>query len=464
MRRKVEILCFILLFSLSVFSQTNTISFESTGLVRNGSEMPFWFTHNQYGKYAEKTDYQLVNELQVSGTQVLKPGIQFEYGTDLVIRFDEDQSKLMIQQAYLKLKSNRLMLTMGSVADEELFEGLSSSNGDLVQSVNYRPYPRISLASNHFIALPVFNRKLSFSFLFEEAYLYDKRYIMHSRLHHDQLILRYRFPANFTVSAGMNRYVFWAGEEPDKTKLPSDLKSYFRYLFGTSGGSDFLETDQENAAGNTLGSYLLSIEKEFEHWHSEIRMSHPFEDHSGMEFANYRDNQYTLYLKQKRKGAVVEAIVFEYLYTKHQSGDKHQITGPKDEHMRGLDNYFNNSVYRSGYTFLSHSMGTPFFTPVNQANGISTGFANNRISAFHTGISGNLKVPSLKWKVLLSYTRNFGTYASPYPHRLDQWYSLAELSWIHPYRKFQVSGKAGIDCGELSGDNAGVGLSFKKWF
>jgi hypothetical protein len=217
-------------------------------------------------------------------------------------------------------------------------------------------------------------------------------------------------------------------------------------------------------AGNTLGIYQLSFQKYWKNWHTELRIQHPFEDHSGMEFENYRDNFYMVYLHRKQKGNLLDGFVLEYLCTKNQSGSRHQLTGPQEERMRGMDNYFNHGVYKSGFSFMGYSMGTPLFGPINGPDSSQPGFINTRVSAWHLGAEGFLLSSQLSWKSLLSYTRNFGTWQNPFDKRLDQLYTYLELGWHIPERRMKISVQTGADFGNFTGHQLGFGLNLKKAF
>ncbi|WP_163712940.1 capsule assembly Wzi family protein [Mangrovibacterium lignilyticum] len=468
MKRTTALVCILVSTIFTVFSQNSTVTVESVALARKGNQMPFWFTHNQLGKFKQQVGYQLLSDVNFTGTYSIGQDLNLVTGTELTAGYDVTGPRIQIIQAYLGLSNEWMKFTVGSRANELLFEGLSSSNGDIVESVNYRPVPKISLGTNRFQRLPILKKllkdRLSFKFIYEEGYLYDDRYIEHAMLHHDHIYFRYQIKTDFRVTAGINRYAFWGGTNRDGTKLPSDFESYLRTILCKSGDQKFGIGEQMNIAGNILGAYIISFEKSFANLEVEFRISHPFEDRSGLEMENWRDNLMTLFLKRKETGKLVDALLLEFMYTKHQSGRVHNVTGPKEERMRGRDNYFNHYIYRSGYTFNGFSMGTPLFAPLENPTAHRYGFANNRVCAWHMGAKGYLSYPRLSWKALLTYTRNFGTYDRPYLNRHDQWYSLGEISWNMSEQNFVISGQAGVDYGDLSGNVLGLGMSLKKTF
>jgi len=145
--------------------------------------------------------------------------------------------------------------------------------------------------------------------------------------------------ANSTLrfSFEINRYIFWGGFSQQYGQMPGGFKNYIRYILGLKGGSDFLETDQLNVAGNQLGSYLFTVEKEVGNYHMELRVSHPFEDGSGMMLYNFKDNLYSFYVR-KAPGSFIDEFLVEYMYSKNQSGNPCNISD-KWKLPYGGDNY-----------------------------------------------------------------------------------------------------------------------------
>src|SRR5690606_16390754 len=85
--------------------------------------------------------------------------------------------------------------------------------------------------------------------------------------------------------------------------------------------------------------------------------NHLFEDGSGRRLGNTPDGRYSIYVEDVEDTHVkkwVRAIMYELYYTKHQS-----YTSSGND---GTDNYFNNNLYRSGWTYESRVLGVPFIT------------------------------------------------------------------------------------------------------
>lgn len=454
-------LFFTLLFSLSFFfaqSQDFKAGIQTSALLGNSENLPFWMTHNQLGKYSSRGNFQELTEGQLSGSLQWPGKLTLSYGTDMALLISEHGADPKIIQAYLGLSGKVIRMQAGAFADEELFSGLSSSNGDLLRSLNYRPIPKVRLSTPGFIPFLWAKNWFSFKAEYDEAILNDERVVSKPHLHHKSLMFRLHNASNTRFTFGLNHFVFWGGNSELYGPFPDRPKDYIRYVTGAAGGAGYLDTDRQNAAGSQLGSYLFSLEQDFEKFHVEVRVSHPYEDGSGMGFEN-KDNLYTFHWRKNATGSLLDELVIEYLYTKHQSGDRkaEEEAGVRPDHIRGGDDYFNNGVYQTGFTYKEQIMGTPLFGPLRyNTNGVVTGVANNRVEALHAGAKGTIS-QSFTWNAKVTLSRNFGTYYAPFSPARRQLYSLAQLSYLCKKLPIQLNALLGLDAGELLPDNVGLG-------
>lgn len=460
--KTIAITIALFLFASPSFSETQLTdaSISTTVLGGTGDNLPFWFTSNQLGKYSRTGNFQSLVEGIIKGETTFNDNkLTLDYGTDVVFLASEDETEPRIIEAYAGLSGKLAVLKAGAFADEEVFGGLSSTNGEILRSLNYQPYPKIRLSTNGFIPFPLLKNFLQFSAEFDEGILNDDRVIEDAHIHHKSLMLRLLTSKTTSLTVGMNHFVLWGGHSDQYGDLPDGLSDYWRYVTANEGTSNFLETDQKNVAGSQLGSHSFSFVKGFDNFVFEVRVNHPFEDGSGKRYENYKDNLYTIYFSKNKSGTLLDEFLIEYLYSKHQSGDRHELTGP--DIMHGNDNYFYNGVYRSGFTYEGFCMGTPFFTPyLDDEKGIITRFANNRVEAWHTGMKGFFS-DQIEWKLLLSYSENFGTYAHPYDPVKYQVCSLYELSWKSSKNPMTISALLAVDSGDLVDDQVGFGINMK---
>ena len=68
-----------------------------------------------------------------------------------------------------------------------------------------------------------------------------------------------------------------------------------------------------------------------------------------MKGGNFPDGRYAVYLEDNRDtfwgNSWLKAFIYEFYYTKNQSRSR---AGSEED---GSDNYFNNNLYRSGWTY-----------------------------------------------------------------------------------------------------------------
>jgi len=164
-----------------------------------------------------------------------------------------------------------------------------------------------------------------------------------------------------------------------------------------------------------------------------------------------------------------KSILYEFIYTMHQSGWRHD---PEQEGVyiegqvsSGVDDYFNNGAYQSGWTHFGRTIGLPLFT-VDRTTGL--GVENNRVKAHHIGLGGKLfrKFP---YRFLLTYTMNYGRYDLDYfgqVHRnvppgilpeipLDEWFLGLDAEF--PLGKgFMITGGIYGDVGDQIGNRIGA--------
>ncbi len=104
----------------------------------------------------------------------------------------------------------------------------------------------------------------------------------------------------------------------------------------------------------------------------------------------------------------VRQLVYEYLYTKRQSGPL--PPGPGRGGPGGQDNYYNHWLYQSGWTYYGRTISNPLFFPYPNGQIVNRDrIANNRIVAHHVGVAGELPA-AVAYTLMVTYARNYGNY------------------------------------------------------
>jgi len=461
----------LLLIASGAYSQehrTNLpeIKISAGSYISSGNDLPFWMTSNQNGIFSfHDSSCQL---LQLGFEKKMKedPNKSWDYfyGSDFVYGYSGTASDFQFNQYWMGARYKGVVLKAGAQPDPILYGGLSSTNGNMDWSNNSRPVPGISLSTDGYIPFFFGKKWFSFKALYAENLLNDKRFVDNVHLHHKSLIGRASL-GTVKLSLGLDHWVYWGGTSPVYGKLPG-FDNYFKYILGLKGGANSPKNERTNASGNSLGIYLLTVEKDFRNSRLTFYYNHPFEDRSGLEMENIPDGLWGLHYGSKGEHFLSD-FVYEFQNTLNQSGTYNMVEIGNTGRFtgRGNDNYFNNWIYKSGHVYYNRMMGSPFFLPVIDANGISKGFDNTRILLHHMGFSGWMN-KSTTWKSLISWSRSFGTYDPEgvrYDPPLDQLSFLAECGFI--FNKLPLRFIVGVagDYGDRFEKRAGAyaGLSWK---
>ena len=266
-------------------------------------------------------------------------------------------------------------------------------------------------------------------------------------------------------------------------RIPTDsgIKGFWNAFI--PGGSDATDGLYTNDAGNQLGSWLARLNYDTDLWRLSLYADHYFEDHSQMFLLDYngygegeqwntkQKHRYFMYsLKDMMFGAQFDmkygtwlrSLVFEYIYTKYQSGPyNHDRTQNIGDHIAGIDDYYNHSIY-PGWQHWGQVMGNPLYrSPIYNTDGIIN-VNNNRFYAFHFGMEGS-PTKCLDYRVLTTYQKGWGTYGNPYLKAYDNFSFLVEAKYKFRHN-WTVKGGYAMDFGseKMYGHNAGFQLTVTK--
>ena len=95
--------------------------------------------------------------------------------------------------------------------------------------------------------------------------------------------------------------------------------------------------------------------------------------------------------------------------------------------MSGTDNYYNHYIY-AGWQHWGMGIGNPLvMSPIYNDDGEIV-FKSNRLQGHHLGIMGT-PCADLQYRILLSFTRNWGTYSLPFYEIKKNGNALIELTY-----------------------------------
>ena len=440
--------CFLLFFlSLTAFAQeSNSTEYkiELNSGVSSEENLPFWMIANKFDEIPSE-NYGLIKASIFSDFKNPQNKFDFSYKAALSGTVS-NESNVFINELYAAIRYNSFILEIGPKNDEILFEGLSISNGNIIKSTNTRAMPGINFKTNGFVKLPFAQNWLTTKFSYSEYLLNDKRVVDNARVHHKSLSFKFKLSNSFNLTYGLNHYVQWGGTSEEYGKLPTTFKDYLKIVTGSSGGKSSNINDQINAIGNHVGSYLLKLDHVGETVDWSAYWSHPFEDRSGRELMNYPDALYGVFIDFKNNKSLITHLASEITYTKHMSG-KGAISGN--------DNYFNNYVYESGWTYFGKTIGSPLLLPNAPIDGITHGIAQNRVLSYHVAFKGYLN-NSIAYKTNLTY--------SNYPLAINKDQFSTSFECIVPQTKlpFEIGLGAAADFGNFSPSTVGGFLKLSK--
>ena len=457
----------------------------ASGTTSTGDFAPLWLTSNRYGVGSVKPHsaygrVAIERATQQDSTRTWKLG----YGLDLVVAAGFEQV-FIPQQYYVEAQWKKLHLTAG--AQERPMETKNSelSSGALSLGINARPVPQIEARVDWF-GFPgtkqwwKWKANLSFGWMTDGYWqkdwsVNDDRYARHSLYHEKSLYWLFGKPEVFplTYEFGLRMVAIFGGEsyipnvqrtEAQYYKHDSSLEGYWKAL--TCQGNDATDGNNRNVAGDHVGSYVMQLKYHGQQWQAKAYFERYFEDHSMLTVQyGIRDmllgGEVTLPDNPFVSGAVVE-----YLTTTHQSGAVfHDPTSSIPELIAARDNYYNHYNF-AGWEHHGLTFGNPLLTSplYNEAFGYDhqIRFYNNRIKAWHIGLAGDPN-NEWHWRLLASFSRNWGSYDYPLDDMIHQQYFLAEATYSPRWATGWTSKLAvGWDHGKLIGNSTGVQFTIAK--
>jgi len=301
----------------------------------------------------------------------------------------------------------------------------SLSSGSIMWSGNATPMPKIVLSFPHYAPVPFTHGYLSIKGYWGYGWFENPRYVKHIQLQQKQFYVKAGGNLPINAYLGLTDDVQWGGTStnPKVGKLPDGLNAYIRSFFGEHGASNSPRGEQINALGNHIGSWELGVNWHFGNYKGIIYRQTIFEDKSGLRLGqgSIRDGLLGVGIQTKDKHSLVNGVLWEFLYTKNQSGPAlpdppnplppgatmtHNANGVP---WGGRDDYFDNYIYRYGWTYYGKTIGTPFITPITTRTSLAeNSINNNRVVVQHFGLEG--MISDLSYRAFFTYGRNYGTY------------------------------------------------------
>jgi hypothetical protein len=161
------------------------------------------------------------------------------------------------------------------------------------------------------------------------------------------------------------------------------------------------------------------------------------------------------------KNRFISSFVYEYIGTKDQSGPIfHDKTPEIPDQVSAVDEYYNHYIY-TGWQHWGMGIGNPLIVAPLYNNG-DIRFMSNRIKGHHVGFMGQ-PMADLGYRVLFSYTKNWGGYKEPFSEVKDNINGLLEVTYKpHQLKNWDFVASLAFDAGDLLGKSAGSMITVRK--
>ncbi len=435
-----------------------------TGIASQGRHAPFWLLSNREGRFLPEQHTAAI-DLALRSSPDTTRNLRFGYELELFGRLS-DSSTVHFHQAYafvqwkelLQLRAGRWSNIIGSREP-------TLSTGSIIWSGNARPMTKLEIRTPGYIDVPYTRGYLEVKGRMAHGWFEQDRYVEGVWMHHKNICFRLGGPLSVNLTYGFNHYAQWAGQSPRFDEpFPSDLKAFYRIFFNRAGDEDDPSTPSGwaiNKFGNTLGSRNYGIDISMEGLETGVYMQDVFEDRSGLSRKNFPDGLWGAYLRFAGENRLLQAVVYEFLHTKDQSGPTHD--DEEGNVVGGNDNYFNHGHYQSGWTLYGFTIGTPLLTsPIFNAPPLHR-LVNNRVLAHHIGLEGRLGSQT-GYRGLFTYSRNYGRHSVPFDEPIDQLSMMLELTRTISRHNLEAGITIAADAGRMYGDNLGLMVSLRKYW
>lgn len=399
--------------------------------------MPFWFVNNQRGRFADDTKFGAWVNAQLVYT--FNRETELEFGGGVLAR-DGGEENLFVDEAYAKLKFHWLDVVLGLKQEDEKLRGLSATNDNMIWSLNARPMPGIQLKTNRPVMIFPYNG-IAIEASWNEYLMGNDRFVEDTRLHYKYLKLIYTSPReDIALKFGLHHAAQWAGNSPTNGSRPKDFKNYIKMFFGSS-------------VANQLGMYEFSFRKRLnKDWNLNLTYNYMFESLQGAKLSNIPDGRYSVFLDSEEDRRLVNGILYEFYYTRNQNILANSNFQNED--------YFNHSIYQSGWTNQRRIIGLPFFDYDEEQDAV----IGNKFVAHHIGLSGEFfnYFETYPYQLLLSYIYKDGRHGKYYTPAREVFAGMFSLG---VWRGFiDVDAQVGIEVSNVANPIYGIGLQLRKQF
>nr|WKN34491.1 capsule assembly Wzi family protein [Tunicatimonas sp. TK19036] len=355
--------------------------------------------------------------------------------------------KVFIQEGYVKLQKGNWQLAAGRYQETSGETPHQISSGSLGISENALPIPKVGLSVVDYTDIPLlpagwvqFKGQLSAGWMEKDAYV--KKAKFHQRSLYFQVgkkpFASRRSPIALSLFGGLNHFVIWGGEHPEKGKLSGEWKNLTQII----------------VPGNNLGFFDYGLNFLARGYKLKAYTQVPFEGKGNINPLRIKDRMIGFVLSDTRKGSFFPDVTFEVINTTWQESSSESSTASEDY------NFYNNTVYADGWSYSGRILGTSLFfnrqraiqyfgENYNTSTRYDWNIVNNRINGIHIGAKGQIPYQPLYYRTLFTYTINHGNYFAPGVFNGDnQIYMMQEMAY--QYQALRITATLGCDVGSLT--------------
>lgn len=382
-----------------------------------GPQMPLWLHAGRDGRIHQGEER--VGLFEAGYRRAFDPGpdwIQAEAGFNLLTRVSDGANSVHFNELYGHLDLAFMRLSLGRFREQiGLHDGLLSSGG-MMLSRNATPTPKIRLSTPDFVDVPGSRGYVSFKARWSEGLLDDSRYVDGARVHQKYLFLRIQPVAELDLMGGIVHNLVWGGEHPERGRLHNSFDTYFRDITARSHESSI------TPLGNGLGAYDFGFRYRGDGFTVGAHRLFYLEDRVSTRFRSPWDGVWgaTLRLHSDRdegpavdpelengppeqgdSAPLVSHIVYEYIHTRQQDA------------RPGLDafgraRYYTHSVWRDGWIYNRHTLGTPLFQiDPDRLGEPDRAVTSNILIGHHVGLAGRM-ARRFDYRLMGTYARHYG--------------------------------------------------------
>ena len=462
---------------------------ETGGMISTGKTLPFWMRTNQYCEVPLESGIvtfrgQLRKDYEKQEGK--KHRFSYGYGARGVANVGRT-NELILPELYGKVRFGAFELYAGRRREIMGLVDSTLSSGSYIWSGNALPIPKVQISIPNYT--PILKSGLiavkgNFAHGWFGSDIHTKNYWLHQK----SLYLRLGKPAwHFKMHAGINHQAQWGGKPAEPyidrqtgsliTKYGTNKSAFLNTVFGIPIPPDedpnVFGEGSLNEGGNRLGNHLgtLDVALEYDSPKANIFLYRQsiYEDGSLYHLNNIKDGLNGIAITRKGASQGILKVVVEYLYTVSQGGSLGTShSGAVIPELRGVDDYFYNSIYKDGWTYKKQTIGTPYIMPLGSITGITpnisqsgrypTRIVNNRVKALMIAMRSRAGIFDLTTR--LSFSENLGTYVTPFSANQTS----IQQTVSFPIRSFNLQTGLYYDQGELLEKNLGVSVALRREF